>query len=313
MVPTSSSASYNHPNESSSVWSSPNIGQMTETSQDWYKKMMNDSAELIKISFQPEYQELDFSYFITQSQPASIQEVDTTMFPFNSLPNVSDFDTSNFFDTFTPETSEITSSILQSSSSRISPKKTNYSGVVHISRGRKYHNTNLLAQYCQEVLNLTAHPTMSQIGDIVEKLKTSGGPNYDSTEKKLRSSVREWFRKRREYMATKIYKSCKRLLPSCPHKTKQCEKMTNFLKKIHSNSALVGIIILEAKLPMQSEKEKIEFVKEKITDFYLKYPQRKLRNTNGIKFIVDMNEEFDMDGDESNLSQDAMEEFINNS
>lgn len=299
----------------SSVWSSPNIGQMTEMSQDWYKKMINDSAELIKISCQPQYQQLDFSAFITQSQPsiASNQD-DDTIFPFNSLPNYSEFDASNFLDgalLYTPDQSG-NSSILPLKCSSPSPfhiqqidlTKTNkesfHSGVGQSSRGRKYHNTNLLAQYCQEVLHITAHPTLVQISEIVIKLKSS---MYDAPEKKLRSSIREWFRKRREYMATKIYRSCKRLLPPCPHKTKESEKMTSFLRKIHSNSALIGIIMLESKLPMQSEKEKIEFVTEKVTDFYLKYPQRKLRNCAGIKdFMTELN----------NLSQDDMETFINN-
>ena len=59
--------------------------------------------------------------------------------------------------------------------------------------------------------------------------------------------------------------------------------MSEFIKSIHSNHALIGIIMLESKLPMESESEKIDFVKEKVIDFYLKYPQRKLRNSAGFK------------------------------
>lgn len=302
-MPTSSTPN-GHPNTStsssnpaSSIWSSPNIGQMTEMSHDWYKKMINDSAELIRFSLQPQYQQIDLASFITQSQPSIIpplpqqEEGEETIFPFNSLPNLSDYDSSSFMCgalLFTPDQSG-NSSILPTMESPIK-ESIAFDGTTantstsayqpQQSRGRKYLNTNLLARFCQEVLQITAHPSLVQISEIVDRLKMSSSStnNNNISEKKLRSSVREWFRKRREYMATKIYRSCKRLLPPCPFKTKESEKMTNFLRKVHANSDLIGIIMLESKLPMQSEREKLDFVKEKVTDFYLKYPQRKLRN-----------------------------------
>ena len=304
------------------------MGQMTEMSQEWYRKMMNDSAELIKMSCQPQYQQLDFSAYITQSQPISIPQQpldqigvnpdDDTFFLFNSLPNdptlIPDFDTTNFLSgslLYTPDASG-NSSVMPSCNSPI--KEVFSTGVFQpplaSSRGRKYHNTNLLAQYCQEVLYVTAHPSLCQIGNIVEKLKNSGS---NLQEKKLRSSVREWFRKRREYMASKIYRSCQRLLPACPFKGgKQSEKMTNFLYKVHSNTSLIGIIMLESKLPMQSETEQLDFIKEKVTDFYLKYPQRKLRNFNGVKKFISIQP--DGEGEEEdegfNLSQEALDCFL---
>ena len=125
----------------------------------------------------------------------------------------------------------------------IVPSPVKNRGIQQSARGRKYHNTNLLAQYCQEVLSKTAHPSLAHISEIVAKLHSPGGP----TEKKLKSLIREWFRKRREYMATKIYRSCERLLP-CPIGTRD-QEMSEFIKSIHSNNALIGIIMLESKLP----------------------------------------------------------------
>lgn len=280
---------------SSSVWSSPNIGQMTEMSQEWYRKMMTDGAELVKLSFEPQYKDIDFSAFITQSQPpphiesnsATQSSFDDEIFPFNSLPLVdgSSMDNYSFLGgaLLTPNPSS-TGQITRPSSSipnTVIPspiRKHSVSSRGQLSRGRKYHNTNVLAQYCQEVLCKTAHPSIVQISEIVARLNYAGGPS----EKKLKSLVREWFRKRREYMATKIYRSCQSILPPCPTESHD-QEMSEFIRSIHSNRSLIGIIMLESKLPMESETEKIDFVKEKIIDYYLKYPQRKLRNCTGFK------------------------------
>ena len=306
----------------SSIWSSPNIGQMTEMSHDWYHKMMNDSADLIRVSLESQYKEMELSEFISQSQPPpqpNLQTIDN--FPFNSLPNqvlpdlpdIPLFCGSGGGALFTPEPSKQPSkstSLLTSNRGSVKPphpQKTSEPAVsrVHVSRGRRYHNTNLLAQYCQEVLSKTAHPSLTQIDEIVDKLKDPQQSNQN-TSKKLKSSIREWFRKRREYMATKIYKSCQRLLPSAPAEK---EEMDRFIKKIHKNTALLGIIMLESHLPMESEKEKIAFVKEKIVDYYVKYPARRLRNLTGLKRnLVDIDDCDDL----IHLSQDDVNSLLIN-
>lgn len=306
---TSESTTASSITSSNSVWSSPNIGQMTEMSHEWYKKMLNDSAELIQQSIDSQFNSVDLSQFITTtSQPASlnhahysaaalhsIEETDIT--PFNSLPTAADFDfincdEENPFINFNASLFTPNSSIQNSSSNSVhdtspvkmatSPEKVYTSRGVS-ARGRKYQTTNLLAQFCQQVLSQTAHPKLNEIDSIVMRLKGGGelsSLGYDLPDKKMRSSVREWFRKRREYMATKIYRSCQRLLPRKPETS---EEISRTIKQIHKNTSLLGIIIMEAKLPMQPEIEKINFVKEKIVDFYMKYPQRKIRNTTGFK------------------------------
>ena len=314
---------------SSSIWSSPNIGQMTEMSQDWYRKMMNDSADLIRVSLESQYKDMELSEFISQSQPppqanfssASHHLIDS--FPFNSLPNqvLPDIPDLSLFcggggALFTPEPSRYSS---KEASSKASNRGSLQPQLQHINvdppvlrgqapRGRRYHNTNLLAQYCQEVLSITAHPSLTQIDEIVDKLKESNSDHIAC--KKLRSSVREWFRKRREYMATKIYKSCQRLLPSNAPVEK--EEIDRFIKKIHKNSALLGIIMLESHLPMTSEKEKVTFVKEKIVDFYMKYPTRRKRNLTGFK--RNLFDEFPYENEDEiiNLSQDDVNSLLIN-
>lgn len=259
---------------------------------------MTDGAELVKLSLEPQYKDIDFSAFITQSQPppqmesnASQPSFDDAIFPFNSLP-LADDSSMDMEYTFmggallTPDpssrgqitrpNSSIPSTLIPSPIRKQQQHAISVRG--HLSRGRKYHNTNVLAQVCQEVLCKTAHPSLPQINEIVTRLCYAGGPS----EKKLKSLVREWFRKRREYMATKIYRSCQSLLPLCPIGSRD-QDMSDFIRSIHLNDALIGIIMLESKLPMESETEKLDFVKEKIVDFYLKYPQRKLRNCSGFK------------------------------
>lgn len=292
-------------------------------SQDWYRKMLSDSADLIKNSYENQLNNMDFSQFMANSQPAphinsnySISALhsieDTEILAFNSLPNALDFDftdcsrednpfiISNSHPNsgiFTPDLSaqNNTSNVFNTSSVNQCSSVLNTSPVRYgtsvpaspeilftskgtSSRGRKYQNTNLLALFCQQILCQTAHPNLNQLDSVVSKLKCA---NINAIpDKKMRSSVREWFRKRREYMATKIYRSCQRLLPNKPESHEAVNKM---IKQIHKNSALLGIIMLEAKLPMQAESEKLDFVKEKIVDFYMKYPQRRMRNSNGFK------------------------------
>jgi hypothetical protein len=311
----------NPPQKDVNIWSSPNIGQMTEMSQDWYRKIMADSAEQLKIvldntHFRPltlddyslplelgDSSHLNFSHQQSQPQSQSNQydhqefysENESSLFPFNSfpielnqlgsddmdLPEIPIFSSpqdqkmtfSNFSNSFaTPEQSSHPST--RPGSTQYSPNKV-FKGYSATTRGRKYHNSNILAHSCQVVLNETAHPSFSQIADIVNQLKTSLGSAAKS-DKKIRSNVREWFRKRREYMATKVYRCCERLLP----KFATGNNMNEFLKSIQANKPLIGLIMIESKLPMKFEEERIQFVKEKIADYYLKYPQRKLRNAN---------------------------------
>jgi hypothetical protein len=324
---TASSSSSASASSSSSIWSSPNIGQMTEMSQDWYRKMMNDSAELIRVSLESQYKDMELSEFISHSQPqplqvnyysSSQQTIDN--FPFNSLPNqdLPDIpDLTLFFGgaaLFTPEptreASKETSSSITSNPGSVKPQLSQNILNHQAPRGRRYHNTNLLAQYCQEILAITAHPSISQIDGIVDKLKEPEESNHVTRCKKLRSSIREWFRKRREYMATKVYKSCQRLLPSVAPDEK--EEIDKFIKKIHKNSSLIGIIMLESHLPMASEKEKIAFVKEKIVDFYMKYPARRRRNLTNFK-KRNLYDEFAYEDEIEfiNLSQDDVNSLLN--
>ena len=275
----------------SSIWGSPNINQMTEMSQKWFQNMFQDTSEIIKkVSIDDDtFNVLDYSNLVINSQPQNshLSAVDDSVFPYNSLPNPTDCDFGiNYSEKqhpysiipqklLTPEDSFLGSKI--HSKSQLEPFSMRANA---LARGRKYHNSNTLAQYCQELLSVTAHPDLNQIMEIVGKLKRSPYAS-SSTDKKLKSSIREWFRKRREYMATKVYRSCQRLLPAVPNDSGN--NIEDIINSIHKNEPLIAIIAMESKLPMQSEIEKFNFVKEKIVDYYLRYPQRKLRNSMGFK------------------------------
>ena len=155
----------------SSIWSSPNIGQMAEMSQDWFRKMINDSADLIRVSFESsQYNNVELFDFISQSQPLPLQSTysespqqQQPIDPFNSLPNqilpdIPDFPI--FCDgggLFTPdpsrEPSKIVSSFAASSresvQARSPPRKDFNQFNFQVKRGRRYHNTTLFGQYFQ--------------------------------------------------------------------------------------------------------------------------------------------------------------------
>ena len=75
-------------------------------------------------------------------------------------------------------------------------------------------------------------------------------------------------------MAAKIYRSCDRLLPKVPNGV----EAWSFAGEVCKNEAVIGIITVEARLPMDSQEQKFAFVREKVKDYYLTYPKRRLRN-----------------------------------
>ena len=144
-------------------------------------------------------------------------------------------------------------------------------------QGRKYKRNNSLAQVCQKWLKRTVYPRSNEIFDMVSEVKASMPAVPD---KKLRSLVREWFRKRREYLSTKIYRLCDQFLPK--EKGKNDQDIDALIERATTNADLIGLIVLQAKLPMEDEAARREFVKEKIVDYYKQYPSRKHRNLCGI-------------------------------
>lgn len=285
------------------IWSSPDVEKMTEMSTDWYRKVLTDSVE-IHSNHQHE-RAFDVRYQQYNSPLLSPTKIPYPFFNEEAIDSVDEFgiqfDSSNFSNLFenyddflTPEDSSVRESSISSPvkqpftnmdmSVRLIPKyrKANFEKITQISgrigRGRRgQNNSNLLANCCHEVLAITAHPTLEHIGEIIAQLQSH---HPCQSEKQLRSLVREWFRKRREYMATKIYRSCDRLLPKMSN-TLDENLMNEFIKEIIARKDLVKVIKIEARLPMESDDEKMDFVREKIADFYMKYPQRKLRNCRG--------------------------------
>lgn len=235
------------PEMDSCLLSSPDAKLMNSLSSEWYQNVLQDSFELqMKMAVQMEHR-------IKGSSSTD---------SFHSLPPIES--EACFSPMFVPSASlsEISGELPESTRS---------------SRGRRYKSNNLLAQFCSQVLQQTANPRLHQISSIVNQLKAH---EVGTTEKKLKSQVREWFRKRREYLAAKIYRSCDRLLPKM---NESVHDQHGFIQEICKNTTIVGLIAVEARLPMESDEEKQAFVKEKIRDYYLTYPKRRLRNSLGIQ------------------------------
>ena len=237
--------------------SSPDVNLMNSLSSEWYQTVMQDSFDLqMKLAVQME-RRLRASSSVDSFQtqlPAEAEDEEEEIYSFSpSSP-------------FIP-----TGSLVDISSS--SSTKNNFDSDRPI-RGRRYKTDNILAQVCARFLQKTANPRPHDLNEIVAQIVRAEDGILQYSEKKLKSQVREWFRKRREYMATKIYRSCDRLLP----KALADEEAWIVARQVCNNETVIGLIAVEAKLPMSSEEEKFGFVREKVKDYYMSYPKRRLRN-----------------------------------
>jgi hypothetical protein len=140
---------------------------------------------------------------------------------------------------------------------------------------RKYKSNSIIADICQKEIRNNLYPQAADISNMVENImRIQKITNSKSEEKKIRSLIREWFRKRREYLAGKVYRSCEILLPLNPD---EGESITDLVNRCLSNDSIIKKVILNSKLPIDNEHVKRQFVNQKVTDFYFKYPSRKIK------------------------------------
>lgn len=251
--------------------SSPDVNLMNSLSSEWYQNILQDSFEIqLKFAFQMEQRLRATSSAESFQSPSP--SCDDIYSPSPSSPFVS-----------TASLADISCDLAKESSS--SGGNGTGGGNGKPLRGRRYKTNNVLVQVCSRYLQRTANPRPQELSEIVAQILSAEDCNYNGRnglmtykdkemDKKLKSQVREWFRKRREYLAAKIYRSCDRLLPKIPRDA----DALSFARDICRNDNVIGVIAVEARLPMNSEEQKHAFVKEKIKDYYLTYPKRRLRN-----------------------------------
>ncbi len=222
---------------------SPDVNLMNSLSSEWYQNVLQDSFDLqMKLAMQMERRLRSSSSIESFQSPCLADEVYS----------------------FCPSSPGIQTGSLAEISGLDKDHR----------RGRRYKTNNVVAQVCSRFLQKTANPRPQDLNEIVHQISHAEDLMLQETEKKLKSQVREWFRKRREYLAAKIYRSCDRLLPKAMG-DRDAWTMAN---EVCKNETIISLISLEAKLPMQLDEEKFAFVREKIKDYYMSYPKRRLRN-----------------------------------
>lgn len=87
----------------------------------------------------------------------------------------------------------------------------------HPIRIRRYKKNNLIARYCQVLLKRTAYPSLDELSRLQLAITSAFEKEFGSSvplpsASSLRSQIKEWFRKRREYMSFKIYSVCDKMM-----------------------------------------------------------------------------------------------------
>lgn len=145
---------------------------------------------------------------------------------------------------------------------------------------RNYKNNNDVAYHCQKLLKITAYPTVAQITILVHEIKRSDASNTQELDVIKRKAL-QWFRKRREYLALKVYNVCDELMESVwDAVVARSPKLTYdaTVEEIVSDEALMLTIFEAAKLPVKDQTNGLSFVRRKVKDYFNKLCTRTINS-----------------------------------
>lgn len=157
---------------------------------------------------------------------------------------------------------------------------------------RKYKNNNEIAHHCQKLLKVTAYPSVAQITVLIHQINSTLTPNtMESSSNELntiRSIILQWFRKRREYLASKVYSVCDELMGDIWMSVlMRCEasgilpiSYDSTVEEIISDDSLMKGIFHASDLPIKDEENGINFVKRKVKDYFTKLCSKVPINSN---------------------------------
>lgn len=142
---------------------------------------------------------------------------------------------------------------------------------------RNYKNNNDVAFHCQKLLKITAYPTVAQITILIHEIIRSQPANSQEIDL-VKKKVLQWFRKRREYLALKVYNVCDELMESvwdtivAQADVSRITKLSydEIVEVIVSDDYLMEVIFKAAKLPVKDETNGISFVRRKVKDYFNK-------------------------------------------
>lgn len=153
-------------------------------------------------------------------------------------------------------------------------------------RYRNYKYNNDVAHHCQKLLKITAYPTVAQITILVHEIRRSDSTNSQELDVIKRKSL-QWFRKRREYLALKVYNVCDELMESVWDAVVARSEVENDSNKltydatvdeIVSDDLLMMTIFEAAKLPVKDKTNGVSFVRRKVKDYFNKLCIRTTNN-----------------------------------
>lgn len=138
---------------------------------------------------------------------------------------------------------------------------------------RKYNKNNNVAYHCQKLLKITAYPSVTQLAILIHQIsQQSDGIGLNE----IKSLVLLWFRKRREYLAKKVYSACDDLMLDV-WETKTSEESDSIplsydqtVNLIISDTILMEKIVKISKLPVKDEVNALDFVRKKVGDYFMK-------------------------------------------
>lgn len=148
---------------------------------------------------------------------------------------------------------------------------------------RRYKKNNEIACYCQRLLRHTVYPTPSQIAALIHVLivaesrhhQTSDISSPTSSPATLRTLILEWFRKRREYLATKVYRVCDDVMANVWSEVldEAAPASLSFEETVHrisTNETVIATILERVRLPVVDETAARAFVQRKVEDYFTK-------------------------------------------
>lgn len=141
---------------------------------------------------------------------------------------------------------------------------------------RKYKNNGEVAKQCQKLLQITAYPTVAQITSLVHKIAQIDPNTMEINE--IKSTVLLWFRKRREYLAAKVYNSCDDLMGVAWTQTIEAMQAAGMspinydavVEEIVSDQILMKEIVRITKLPVKDQSNALSFARRKVRDYFTK-------------------------------------------
>lgn len=141
---------------------------------------------------------------------------------------------------------------------------------------RRYKSNDFMARYCQVMLKRTAYPSLTQLESLISVVNKSHEREYEYLLPPLevKHLIKDWFRKRREYLSNKLYRIFDEVMTGWWEQVLAANDylMTfdEVVQTIATNPSYLEYLQLEAKLPLENPLECKSFIQRRIMDYFYK-------------------------------------------